>query len=71
MSESQMRKWRIAGKDVLCSHCGWDRMWLRPTLMNTSGATFFGFDWANKEANALVCERCTRIDWFFANPDPR
>ena len=65
LAAPESKTWVVADKPVRCSHCGWDRFWLRPTLMNTAGSTFFGFDWANREANALVCEKCTHIEWFF------
>lgn len=53
------------GKKLLCAVCEHDRFWSRTTLMNTKGATFFGVDWANKEAVNYVCEQCGYIFWFF------
>lgn len=32
--------------------------------MNTRGASFFNFDWANKGATNHVCERCGYVYWF-------
>ncbi len=36
--------------------------------LNSRGATFFGFDWANKNAAILICRHCTNIAWFYNDP---
>ncbi len=36
--------------------------------MNTKGATFFGFEWANKEATNYVCDQCNHVLWFLEKP---
>lgn len=33
--------------------------------MNTSGATLFGLDWANRNADNYICEYCGHILWFW------
>jgi len=53
------------GKKLICPVCSHDRFWSRRTLMNTRGATFFNFDWANKDAVNYVCNDCGYIFWFF------
>ena len=40
-------------------------------MMNTRGLTFMGWDWANKAARCLVCERCGYIHWFAPLPQIR
>ena len=35
--------------------------------MNTPGATFFGVEWANKEAQNYICNRCGYIYWFLCD----
>lgn len=47
-----------------CQICGYDKFWHRETLMNTAGATFLGFDWANKAADNYVCDKCGYVHWF-------
>jgi len=32
--------------------------------MNTPGLTFFGVEWANKQAENLVCASCGHVLWF-------
>ncbi|MCC5912306.1 MAG: hypothetical protein JJT76_17965 [Clostridiaceae bacterium] len=54
----------IVGKDLICPVCDHDEFWTRETLMNTSGATFLGFDWANKAATNYVCNVCGYVYWF-------
>ena len=54
----------VAGKPVICQHCGGDKFASRDILMNTRGATFFKFDWLNKAAVTLTCTTCGRIEWF-------
>jgi hypothetical protein len=65
MAEQESQEVTKHGRKLRCIVCEHDRFWSRTTLMNTKGATFFGFDWANKEARNYVCERCGYIFWFF------
>ena len=57
------------GKQVRCPHCGSDRFHDRRILLNTAGMTYIGLDWANKEATALTCGRCSMIQWFREPPE--
>jgi DNA-directed RNA polymerase subunit RPC12/RpoP len=54
----------IKGKSLKCPVCGHKEFWKRRTLMNTPGMTFFGVEWANKQADNLVCDSCGYIFWF-------
>ena len=54
----------IKGKPLTCVICGEKEFWERETLMNTAGATFLGFDWANKPATNYVCGNCGYVHWF-------
>ena len=58
----------VHGKSLRCPHCENDTFWTRTTLMNTKGATFLGFEWANKEARNFVCDRCGHVQWFLGKP---
>ena len=64
MEESEAGRYEIDGRPVKCPHCGNDLFWTRTTLMNTRGVTFLGFDWANKEAQNYICDRCGYVLWF-------
>ena len=52
------------GVTLECPVCKHDKFWMRKTLMNTPAATFFGVEWANKEAQNYICNRCGYIYWF-------
>ncbi len=54
----------INGKSLVCPVCGHDEFWKRKTLMNTPGLTFMGVEWANKQADNLICDSCGYIFWF-------
>ena len=54
-----------------CLWCGWTGLQQRELMMNTRGMTFMGWDWANKGAQCLVCERCGYIHWFAPLPNKR
>lgn len=54
----------INGREVPCPMCGHDRFWTRKTLMNSRGASFLNFDWANKAAENYICEECGYVFWF-------
>jgi DNA-directed RNA polymerase subunit RPC12/RpoP len=55
----------VQGHPLKCPICGYERFWIRRTLMNTPGMTFLGVEWANKQADNYVCNRCGHILWFF------
>jgi predicted nucleic-acid-binding Zn-ribbon protein len=61
-------QYAVAGRIVKCPHCGETRFTTGSRLLNTRGATFFGFDWANSEAMVLICAECGRIEWFATEP---
>ncbi len=60
----EAKVYEVMGRKLKCPICEYGKFWTRTTLMNTAGATFFGFDWANKEAQNYVCGQCSYILWF-------
>jgi predicted nucleic-acid-binding Zn-ribbon protein len=54
----------LEGHKLKCPVCGNKRFWKRKTLMNTPGATFFGVEWANRQAINFVCDSCGYVLWF-------
>lgn len=54
----------IRGHKLTCPVCGYHEFWKRKTLMNTPGATFFGVEWANRQAENYVCDACGYVMWF-------
>lgn len=48
----------VGDKAITCVHCGGTVFGTRQIKLNTSGAEFFGFAWANKESTALICDTC-------------
>ncbi len=60
--------YRIAGKQIQCPHCGNAQFESKRVLMNTRAASFFNFDWANRQATALTCTTCSRGEWFQEEP---
>ena len=61
--------YQVAGIQVKCSHCGGVQFDDGLALLNTAGLSFLGLDWANRNANLLICTRCGHVDWFLkANP---
>jgi hypothetical protein len=52
-------------KPLGCLICGHDGGFVkREVLMNTSGMTFAGLDWANKTGWAAVCPQCGFVHTF-------
>lgn len=49
---------------LACLVCGNDLFQQREVLMNTSGATMFGVDWANKSADGAICTACGFVHTF-------
>jgi len=55
---------QIGGKPFRCMVCQNEDFWRRRAQLNTALATFFNFDWANREATCVVCTNCRYIHWF-------
>ncbi len=55
----------IAGTKLVCMVCKHDRFWSRRSMLNTRVKTFFKLDWADKQADNYVCEKCGYIFWFY------
>ena len=58
------KKIRVNGKQLTCPICDGDHFRERKTLLNSRGATFFNFDWANEDAINYICADCGYILWF-------
>ncbi len=54
----------VNGVEIQCLICRNDLFHQREAQLNTAGATFLGFDWANASAKCLVCSQCGYIHWF-------
>lgn len=63
------QEYRVADKQVVCSHCGGTKFDAGAALLNTAGMSFVGLDWANRNATLLICETCSHIEWFLNDPD--
>ncbi len=64
MARREAKAYEVQGYKLVCPVCGHDLFWTRRSLLNTATATFFNLDWANREANNFICERCGHIMWF-------
>lgn len=62
----------VAGKQVECPHCENILFHRRPVSLNTSLSSLTHTEWTDREASALVCANCSRIEWFYdeLKPDP-
>ena len=63
LSNIEAREVRIAGHQLRCQVCDYTRFFRREARL-TTGAAFFGQDWANSKANCYVCEQCGYVHWF-------
>ncbi len=66
--EEDTRQFEVAGVRVKCSHCGNVHFDEGDALLNTTGLTLLGLDWANRTANLLICTNCGHVEWFLAAP---
>lgn len=67
--DRQVASFSMNQKKIVCPFCGHDKFEYREILLNTPGMTFLGFDWANRSASVLICTDCSRIEWFFNQPN--
>jgi len=65
MANKEAQEHEIKGNKLICPICSHKEFWTRETLMNTPGATFLGFDFANKQAKNYICDNCSYIMWFY------
>lgn len=49
-------RFEIGGVAVSCTTCAHDRFRQRTAQLNTTFATMFWLDWANRSATCLVCD---------------
>jgi hypothetical protein len=70
MADREPRPWQVLGQALRCAVCGHDRFWTREAKLLGDAAAFLNVEWASASATCLVCERCTRIEWF-AEATPR
>ncbi|TSA27226.1 MAG: hypothetical protein D4R67_06465 [Bacteroidetes bacterium] len=63
-TSNEPREHSVQGKMLECPICNHKRFYTRRTLMNTPAMTFFGIEWANKEATNYICEHCGYVMWF-------
>ncbi|MFC4306120.1 hypothetical protein [Cohnella boryungensis] len=61
-------RFRAGGVIIVCPCCQNDTFDKDYRQLNSRGATFFGLDWANRNAVLLTCRRCTHISWFMSEP---
>ncbi len=60
----EAKQYLIKGHPLECPVCKNDTFWMRETLMNTKGLTFFKLEWANQQAQNYVCNNCGYVHWF-------
>jgi hypothetical protein len=67
-SKEQPSCYAVAGRRVACPHCGNEEFYPRRASVHGAASSFFSTEWASPRAHLLVCAQCTRIEWFFEQP---
>lgn len=62
--ESEDGHFDVAGKSVVCSHCGGTRFKAQVILLNTWLLSLLRIDWLDSSATVLTCEKCGQLAWF-------
>jgi hypothetical protein len=65
--KAEPKMMEVNGYQIKCVVCANEYFHAREGQLNTSAASFFNLDWANKSATCLVCSECTHIMWFLGN----
>lgn len=63
-----MMQFKVRNKIIACACCQNNTFGKDYRQLNSRGATFFGFDWANRNATVLICRECSHIMWFAHEP---
>ncbi len=58
------QSFHAAGKQVTCPHCGGTLFRRRKASLSTAASAATNTEWLDREACALVCANCSRIEWF-------
>jgi hypothetical protein len=61
-------EYTIAGKPIVCSHCGQRTFEAGEAQLNKALSSFFKLDWLDETAAILVCTHCSQIQWFGKRP---
>ncbi len=64
MKATQPNTFHVLGIPLRCQICNHAEFEKCQAQLNTAGATFLGFDWANRSADCYVCKLCGHIHWF-------
>jgi hypothetical protein len=69
MSKTKAKPYHIKDVQIVCPICKHDHFFEREWQLNTSTASFFGFDWANKSAQCIVLrpDKESNYLWLFLN----
>lgn len=62
-------KYKAGNIKLVCPCCQNDTFDKDYRQLNSRGATFLGFDWANRNAIILICKQCSYISWFMHEPE--
>ena len=54
----------VLDQPFVCRVCGGNLFWVREVKLNSTGAEFFGFAWANQSATGLICHQCGFVHEF-------
>lgn len=57
----------VGGRQLMCLICGAGQFTERPVKLNTTGAEFFGIEWTNRTATALICTDCGFVHEFLGD----
>lgn len=63
-SKTEPKPYEVKGRQLTCLFCKNDLFYFRRAQLNTSTASFFNLDWANRSASCFVCAECSYIHWF-------
>lgn len=61
--DSYEAKLSLVGKDLCCSHCGYDWFFKREGQIKTALMSFFNFSIFNQSARCFVCVKCGLMKW--------
>jgi len=51
-------RFRVGSKDIRCPMCEGEVFEQRRGVLDTRGATFFGWSWLNRGSTELICRGC-------------
>jgi hypothetical protein len=69
VSGPRAKSYRAGGKLIECPVCENTLFRMRKASVSTAWSALTGMEWTDHEASILECANCSRMEWFYDEPE--